>query len=90
MVSAVGGIAVAKPSVLESVAPISIAFLLALFLVQSYGTKKISYCFAPVTLVWFLLIFVCGVINVAKAPKIFRALDPSRAIMCESDSCPLS
>ena len=84
VVSAVGGIAVARPSVLESVVPLSIAFLLALFLVQSFGTKKISYAFAPVTIVWFLLIFACGVVNVVAEPRIFRALDPSRAIMCES------
>lgn len=40
VVSAVGGIAVAKPNVLDQVVPISIAFLAALFIIQSYGTAK--------------------------------------------------
>lgn len=37
-----GGIAVAKPAVLNSVVGISIAFLVPLFLVQRFGTNKVS------------------------------------------------
>lgn len=83
VVSAVGGIAIAKPEVLDSITPISIAFLVPLFLCQSYGAKKISFTFAPITFIWFCLLFVCGAINIAAYPGIFRAFDPSRAVMCE-------
>jgi hypothetical protein len=49
VISAVGGIAVAQPSVgsENTVVGISIAFLVALFAIQRFGTTKISIAFAP-------------------------------------------
>ena len=34
-----------------------------------------------VTFIWLSLIGICGIVNVTKYPGIFRAFDPSRAIM---------
>ncbi|KAF8266790.1 potassium transporter [Lactarius quietus] len=79
--SAVGGIAVAKPSVASHVVAISIAFLLILFLSQPLGTARLSFIFAPVTFVWLLLLAGTGIFNITKYPGIFRAFDPSRAVM---------
>ncbi|KAI9452283.1 potassium transporter [Lactarius psammicola] len=79
--SAVGGIAVAKPSVADHVVSISIAFLLVLFLSQPLGTARLSFFFAPVTFVWLLLLAGTGIYNLTKHPGIFRAFDPSRAVM---------
>jgi len=45
--SAVGGISVVKPEVFKDTVPISIAFLVALFLIQPFGTSKIAFLFAP-------------------------------------------
>jgi hypothetical protein len=45
--SSVGGLAVVAPVVGENVRPISIAFLLVLFLGQRFGTQKLSFLFAP-------------------------------------------
>jgi len=45
--SAVGGIAVAVPSVASHIIPISIGFLLVLFAVQRFGTAKLSFAFSP-------------------------------------------
>ncbi|KAK7685797.1 hypothetical protein QCA50_011143 [Cerrena zonata] len=79
--SAVGGIAVAKPEVSSDVIPISIAFLVALFLIQSRGTSTLSYVFSPITIVWLLLLASTGIVNIVSFPGIFRAFDPSRAVM---------
>ncbi|KAH9014764.1 potassium transporter [Lactarius pseudohatsudake] len=79
--SAVGGIAVAKPSVASHVVAISIAFLLVLFLSQPLGTARLSSVFAPITFIWLLLLAATGIYNITKFPGIFRAFDPSRAIM---------
>ncbi|KAH8984779.1 potassium transporter [Lactarius hatsudake] len=79
--SAVGGIAVAKPSVASHVVAISIAFLLVLFLSQPLGTARLSSVFAPITFIWLLLLAATGIYNITKYPGIFRAFDPSRAIM---------
>ncbi|KAG5650229.1 hypothetical protein H0H81_000252 [Sphagnurus paluster] len=48
--SAVGGIAVAKPSVNKDIVPISIALLLCLFFIQRFGTSRIAFTYAPVFL----------------------------------------
>ncbi|KAG8698686.1 hypothetical protein FRC11_014219, partial [Ceratobasidium sp. 423] len=79
--SAVGGIAVAKPDVSSKVVPISIAFLVVLFLIQRFGTATIGRIFAPVTMIWFLLLAATGIVNIAQHPGIFRAFDPSRAVL---------
>ncbi|KAJ3786207.1 potassium transporter [Lentinula aff. detonsa] len=79
--SAVGGIAVAKSSVENQIVPISIALLVVLFFLQQFGTGRLAFAFAPIAFVWFLLLIGTGLYNVTTYPGIFRALDPSRAIL---------
>jgi KUP system potassium uptake protein len=45
--SAVGGIALSVPSLTPNIGPISIAFIAALFLIQRFGTAKVSAIFSP-------------------------------------------
>lgn len=79
--SAVGGIAVAEASVTSKIIPISIAFLLALFLAQPFGTSRIASVFAPITCIWLLLLGSTGIVNITSHPGVFRAFDPSRAVL---------
>ncbi|WVQ71165.1 potassium uptake protein [Cryptococcus sp. DSM 104548] len=79
--TAVGGIAVAKPSVINDIVPISICFLICLFAVQRFGVHRISVSFAPVTTIWLLLIGCTGIYNITLYPGVFRAFDPSRAVI---------
>ncbi|KAK7457024.1 hypothetical protein VKT23_010327 [Stygiomarasmius scandens] len=79
--SAVGGIAVAKPEVTQNIVPISIAFLVALFCIQRFGTSGLAFVFAPIAFIWFLLLIGIGIYNITLYPGIFRAFDPSRAVM---------
>ncbi|KAJ3545437.1 hypothetical protein NM688_g5626 [Phlebia brevispora] len=79
--SAVSGIAVAKESVAGDVTPISIGFLVFVFLLQSFGTSFLAYIFAPVTFIWLALLASTGIVNIVSYPGIFRAFDPSRAVM---------
>ncbi|KAF8584646.1 potassium transporter [Ramaria rubella] len=81
LTSAVGGIAVAVPSVENKITGISIAFLAFLFAIQRFGTAKISYIFSPITLVWMILLAATGIVNITHYPGIFRAFDPSRAVL---------
>ncbi|WVR04896.1 hypothetical protein IAU60_001908 [Kwoniella sp. DSM 27419] len=82
--SAVGGIAVVKPSVLNAVVGISIAFLVLLFGVQRFGTGRLSFTFAPITAVWLALLGATGIYNMVAYPGIWRAYDPSRAVALPS------
>ncbi|KAJ8099728.1 potassium transporter [Lipomyces tetrasporus] len=80
VLSAIGGIAVAAPSLTDAVLPISCGVLIALFMAQQFGSGKLSTVFAPIVLLWLLAISVVGIINITKHPAIFRALSPSFAI----------
>ncbi|KAF9481220.1 potassium transporter [Pholiota conissans] len=79
--SAVGGIGVAKPDVIKDIIPISVVFLLALFFVQQFGTQRLAFVFAPISFVWFLLLIGTGIYNITFFPGVFRAFDPSRAVL---------
>ncbi|KAF5315194.1 hypothetical protein D9619_007278 [Psilocybe cf. subviscida] len=79
--SAVSGIAVAKPSVGSDITPVSIAFLIAFFFAQQVGTARLAFTFAPIAFIWFLLLMGTGIYNCTFYPGIFRAFDPSRAIL---------
>lgn len=79
--SAVSGIALVAPKLNDNIGPISIAIIVALFLIQRFGTAKVSAVFSPVTAVWLTLLFTTGIYNVTSYPAIFRAFDPSRAVL---------
>ncbi|KAG8908675.1 hypothetical protein FRC01_007307, partial [Tulasnella sp. 417] len=79
--SAVAGISIAKPNVINSITPISIAFLIALFGAQRFGVHRLSLAFAPLTMIWLLLLGTTGIYNITKYPGIFRAFDPSRLVL---------
>ena len=62
IVSAVGGIAVALPSLDQSaIQGISIAIVVVLFAAQPFGTAKIGFTFAPIVTVWLLLLAGTGI-----------------------------
>lgn len=53
------------------------AFILAiLFVVQRFGTHRISHAFAPAMLIWFLTIALLGLPQIIKSPAILWALNP--------------
>lgn len=80
VLSAIGGIQIAKPD-FNSVLPISEVILVALFIIQKYGSNRISFMFAPIIFLWLLGLFGCGVFNiVVHHPQIFKALSPYYAI----------
>lgn len=63
------------------------AFLVSLFLAQRFGTGRVSSVFAPITFLWLALVGVTGVMNIVQHPGVFRAVDPSRAILCKACRC---
>ncbi|MBV8656890.1 MAG: potassium transporter Kup [Burkholderiales bacterium] len=80
VLGAVEGLKVAEPGLANWVVPISISVLVILFMMQSHGTGTVGKLFAPVMVVWFLVLAVLGVINIVKAPQVFAALSPLYAI----------
>ncbi|CAJ2677265.1 unnamed protein product [Trifolium pratense] len=78
VLSAVGGIKNKSSSLGQgAVIWISIGILIILFAVQRFGTDKVGYAFAPIILVWFLLVGVIGLYNLLKYDiSVLRALNP--------------
>ncbi|KAI7957517.1 hypothetical protein MJO28_004612 [Puccinia striiformis f. sp. tritici] len=80
--SAVSGIAIPVPSLMGSdITGISIAILVMIFFSQRFGTQKLALSFAPIVTIWLMIISGTGIYNITLHPAVFRALDPSRAVM---------
>lgn len=80
VLSAIAGIQIAKPS-FDSVLVVSEVVLVFLFVIQQFGSYKISFFFAPIIFLWLISLFICGIFNIVHYhPKIYRALSPYYAI----------
>jgi KUP system potassium uptake protein len=56
---------------------LSVVILVLLFLIQRFGTSKVSCSFSPIMLTWFGSIAVIGLYNMFKYyPPVLKALSP--------------
>ncbi|MGI8897206.1 MAG: KUP/HAK/KT family potassium transporter, partial [Pyrinomonadaceae bacterium] len=76
ILSAMEGLTVATPLFSPYVVPITIAIIVALFLVQSRGTAGIGRVFGPVTLVWFAVLAGLGILQIIRYPEVLAAVNP--------------
>ena len=61
----------------DAVVIVSAVILLFLFLLQSFGTHKVSFLFSPIMVAWFLSTALIGVYNIIiYYPGVFKALSP--------------
>jgi KUP system potassium uptake protein len=77
VLSAVAGLKVAVPSLGSLVLPISVVVLTLLFAIQRFGTKVVGNLFGPVMVLWFGVLGLVGIIEVAHHPGTLRALSPA-------------
>lgn len=80
VLSAVEGLKLITPVFDDYVLPISVAILLALFLVQSRGTGPLARWFGPVTAVWFIAMALAGLVQIAAMPSVLQAINPAHAV----------
>jgi KUP system potassium uptake protein len=80
VLSAVEGFEVATTAFDAWVIPVSVAILVALFVVQKRGTERISRVFAPVMVVWFVVIALLGLRQIVDHPSVLRAVSPSYGV----------
>ncbi|CAN1225391.1 Potassium transporter 11 [Linum grandiflorum] len=78
VLSAAGGIKVNSPKVSNDVViVVAVVILVGLFSMQHYGTDKVGLFFAPIVLLWFLLIGGIGIYNICKYDKsVLKAFNP--------------
>ncbi|WP_303312795.1 KUP/HAK/KT family potassium transporter [Hymenobacter sp. BT730] len=56
--------------------PIVIGILVALFLLQSFGTQIVGKAFGPIMFVWFGMLAVLGIMGILHHPEILKAANP--------------
>src|SRR5438132_7936426 len=80
VLSAVEGLEIGTAAFKPYVVPIAMGILIALFAIQRHGTGVVGLFFGPVCAVWFISIGAIGIWNIAKAPAILKAVDPTYAL----------
>src|SRR5437868_4560471 len=85
VLSAIEGLKVAAPGLDLYVVPLTVMILVALFAVQSRGTAQVAAFFGPVMVIWFVVIAVPAVYQIARVPSVLFALNPWHAIAFLAD-----
>ncbi|KAF8030306.1 hypothetical protein BT93_E2683 [Corymbia citriodora subsp. variegata] len=71
------GDGILTPAISDIVVLVAVVILVGLFSMQHYGTDKVGWLFAPIVLLWFILIGVIGIINIFKYDtSVLRAFSP--------------
>ncbi|PWZ45933.1 hypothetical protein Zm00014a_024563 [Zea mays] len=78
VLSASGGIKVQNQNMsTDVVVLVAVVILIGLFSMQHYGTDKVGWLFAPIVLLWFILIGSVGAINIHKYDSsVLKAYNP--------------
>lgn len=80
VLSAVEGLKVAVPSLASIVLPIAAVVLGALFAIQHFGTRLVGNLFGPVMAIWFGVLALTGLVEIAHHPDILQALSPTYGV----------
>ena len=81
VLSAVEGIRIITPVFTPYVIPLTIVILAGIFLIQKRGTARVGGMFGPVVVVWFLVLAVLGIAQIAQNPGILTAVYPWHGAM---------
>jgi KUP system potassium uptake protein len=76
--SAIEGLQMYQPHLYT--VPIVIAIIVALFVIQQFGTKFIGKLFGPIMFAWFLIIGIVGFSHLMNNWTVLRAINPYYAI----------
>lgn len=76
VLSAVEGLKIITPAFEPYIMPIALAVIILLFYIQDKGTAKVSVFFGPITVVWFLVLAVTGLLHIMEDPAVLMALNP--------------
>jgi len=80
VLSAVEGLTVVDEGLSDYVIPIALVLLVGLFILQQRGTAKVGALFAPVMMIYFVVIATLGIGQIGNTPEILYALNPWYAV----------
>ena len=55
---------------------VSSIIAIILFSFQKRGTEKVAGAFGPIMVLWFVALAISGIVSLAEAPSVFRAVNP--------------
>jgi KUP system potassium uptake protein len=76
VLSAVEGLKVLSPELDKYVLPLAIGILIGLFAIQRHGTGIIGKFFGPTMVLWFVILAIAGVVQIAQNPLVMKAINP--------------
>jgi len=76
VLSALEGLEIVIPESQPYILPLTVLMLLALFLIQPFGTARIGKIFGPVMALWFFTLAALGVWGIIQHPSVLLALNP--------------
>ena len=80
VLSAIEGIEVATPAFAHYTVPITVLILVVLFAVQPLGSGRVGVAFGPILAIWFVTIFILGMVSLVQTPGILAAFNPINGI----------
>lgn len=80
VLSAVEGLQAVSVEFTKFVIPTTVAILLGLFWLQRVGTGQLGVLFAPIILLWFIVIGCLGLLQIIDHPSILAAMNPYYAV----------
>ncbi|KAF0229403.1 MAG: KUP system potassium uptake [Beijerinckiaceae bacterium] len=80
VLSAVEGLKLVTPLFEPYVLIITIGIIIGLFMVQSRGTAAVAGWFGPITLVWFIVMAIGGLLHLGNDLSVLQSLNPAHAM----------
>ena len=80
ILGALEGLSVATPVLQPYIVPLTIVILVVLFLFQRTGTAGVGKVFGPITLLWFAVLAVLGLMQIIRYPSVLAAINPAYAV----------
>jgi KUP system potassium uptake protein len=81
ILSAIEGLTIINSGFQPYVVPMTVAVILTLFTIQYKGTAGVASVFAPITMIWFIVLAIMGIVHISDDWEIFQALNPMHGIM---------
>ena len=89
VLGALEGLEVVTPKLKPFVVPLTVAILIGLFLVQRFGTAVVGRAFGPIITLWFVVLGLTGIVQIAAEPAILAALNPVHALTFLAERGPM-
>ncbi len=80
VLSAVEGLEIVTPALHPFIVPVTLLIIGVLFGIQKHGTASVGMFFGPVMCVYFVVIALLGVLQIAQRPGVLEALNPFYAV----------